>query len=74
MAAGGEGAPLVPMLDYSLFSGLANVSRVLLNLGGIANVSALPAGGGIEKVLAFDTGLGEYGGGCADAAAVQQAV
>lgn len=55
MAAGGEGAPLVPMLDYSLFSD-ASKNRVLLNLGGIANVSVLPAGRGQEKVLAFDTG------------------
>ncbi len=55
MAAGGEGAPLVPMLDYSLFSD-ARANRVLLNLGGIANVTALPAGASIDKVLAFDTG------------------
>jgi len=55
MAAGGQGAPLVPMLDYCMFRH-ATKSRLLLNLGGIANVTALPAGGGVEDVLAFDTG------------------
>jgi anhydro-N-acetylmuramic acid kinase len=55
LAAGGQGAPLVPMLDYALFRH-ATRSRVLINLGGIANVSALPAGGDITSVLAFDTG------------------
>ena len=55
MAAGGQGAPLVPMLDYCLFRH-ASKSRLLLNLGGIANVTALPAGCGVGDVLAFDTG------------------
>jgi anhydro-N-acetylmuramic acid kinase len=55
MAAGGQGAPLVPMLDYSMFRD-AKKSRVLLNLGGIANVTAIPAGSSIEQVMAFDTG------------------
>jgi anhydro-N-acetylmuramic acid kinase len=54
-AAGGEGAPLVPLADWWLFrSGLE--SRVLLNLGGIANVTHLPQGAGLDRVLAFDTG------------------
>ena len=57
LAAGGEGAPLVPMLDYCLFRS-AKVGRVLLNLGGIANVTAIPAGAGMEEVMAFDTGPG----------------
>jgi anhydro-N-acetylmuramic acid kinase len=55
MAAGGQGAPLVPMLDYTMFSD-AKKSRVLLNLGGIANLTALPAGAVIDNVMAFDTG------------------
>ncbi len=55
MAAGGQAAPLVPMLDFCLFRH-ATKNRVLLNLGGIANVSALPAGASVDDVLAFDTG------------------
>jgi len=54
-AAGGQGAPLVPMLDYCMFRD-AKRNRLLLNLGGIANVTALPAACGVEDVLAFDTG------------------
>ncbi|MGD0446487.1 MAG: anhydro-N-acetylmuramic acid kinase [Edaphobacter sp.] len=57
VAAGGQGAPLVPMLDYCLFRS-AKVSRVLLNLGGIANLTALPAECGLDGVMAFDTGPG----------------
>jgi len=55
LAAGGQGAPLVSMLDFCLFRH-ATKSRVLLNLGGIANVTALPAGCASSDVLAFDTG------------------
>jgi anhydro-N-acetylmuramic acid kinase len=55
MAAGGQGAPLVPMLDFCVFRH-ATKSRVLLNLGGIANVTVLPAGCGVGDVMAFDTG------------------
>ena len=55
VAAGGQGAPLVPMLDYCLF-GSKTRNRLLLNLGGIANVTAIPAGSGLDGVLAFDTG------------------
>ena len=55
LAAGGQGAPLVPMLDFTLFQH-ATKSRLLLNLGGIANVTALPAGRGAQDVLAFDIG------------------
>jgi anhydro-N-acetylmuramic acid kinase len=57
VAAGGQGAPLVPMLDYCMFRS-AKVSRVLLNLGGIGNLTAIPAGAGIDGVMAFDTGPG----------------
>jgi anhydro-N-acetylmuramic acid kinase len=57
LAAGGQGAPLVPMLDFWLFRS-ARVSRVLQNLGGIGNLTALPAGCGVDGVMAFDTGPG----------------
>ncbi len=55
LAAGGQGAPLVPMLDFCAFRHPTE-NRILLNLGGIANLTALPAGGTPEDVLAFDTG------------------
>src|SRR5882757_8244505 len=57
MAAGGQGAPLVPMLDYAVFRA-ARVSRVLQNLGGIGNLTAIPAGASADAVMAFDTGPG----------------
>jgi anhydro-N-acetylmuramic acid kinase len=55
LAAGGQGAPLVPMLDYVMFRS-EKVSRVLQNLGGIANMTSIPAGSSVEDVLAFDSG------------------
>ncbi len=57
MLAGGQGAPLVPLLDYVLFSD-AKRGRVLQNIGGIANLTAIPAGAGPEELIAFDTGPG----------------
>ena len=57
MAAGGQGAPLVSLLDYVLFAD-AKRGRVLQNIGGIANLTAIPAGAGPERVVAFDTGPG----------------
>jgi len=54
-AAGGQGAPLVPFADFVLFRS-PSVDRALVNLGGIANVTLLPAGGGAESLVAFDTG------------------
>lgn len=57
IAAGGEGAPLVPFADFVLLAA-PDEDRVILNLGGIANVTFLPAGGGLSDVLAFDTGPG----------------
>ncbi|WP_158941339.1 anhydro-N-acetylmuramic acid kinase [Granulicella sp. S190] len=55
LAAGGQGAPLVPILDYCMFRS-AKVSRVLLNLGGIGNMTAIPAESGLDGLIAFDTG------------------
>jgi anhydro-N-acetylmuramic acid kinase len=57
MAAGGKGAPLVPYLDYWLFRH-ARRGRVALNIGGIANITAIPPGARPDEVLAFDTGPG----------------
>lgn len=57
MAAGGEGAPLVPIADALLFSH-AERWRALQNLGGIGNVSVVPPGGDLASVRAFDTGPG----------------
>jgi anhydro-N-acetylmuramic acid kinase len=57
VAAGGQGAPLVPYADYALFHH-ATKTRAVQNIGGIANVTLLPAGGGLGEVEAFDTGPG----------------
>jgi anhydro-N-acetylmuramic acid kinase len=55
VATGGQGAPLVPYADYLLYRH-PRVGRVSLNLGGIANVTVIPAGAKPSDVLAFDTG------------------
>lgn len=57
MAAGGEGAPLVPYSEYILYR-KQDKSVALQNIGGISNVSVIPAGAGIQDVYAFDTGPG----------------
>jgi anhydro-N-acetylmuramic acid kinase len=57
MAAGGKGAPLVPFLDYTVFRD-ACVGRIVQNIGGIANLTAIPAGAAASDVIAFDTGPG----------------
>src|SRR5579862_5307300 len=55
IAAGGQGAPLVPFVDYLLFRHRSR-TRIALNLGGIGNVTIIPPGASAEKVVAFDTG------------------
>jgi anhydro-N-acetylmuramic acid kinase len=57
MLTGGQGAPLVPLLDYVLFASNKR-GRVLQNIGGIANLTAIPAGAGTDQIIAFDTGPG----------------
>jgi anhydro-N-acetylmuramic acid kinase len=57
VAAGGQGAPLVPWVDRLLFS-LPDRARALQNIGGIGNVTWVPPRGSAEASLAFDTGPG----------------
>jgi anhydro-N-acetylmuramic acid kinase len=55
IALGGQGAPLVPYVDYLLYRH-AKIGRVSLNLGGIANITVLPRAAKPRQVFAFDTG------------------
>jgi len=57
MAVGGKGAPLVPFLDFLLYRD-KRVGRIVQNIGGIANFTAIPAGATATQVSAFDTGPG----------------
>ena len=57
MAAGGEGAPLVPYADYVLLKH-KRLTRAVQNIGGIANVTFLPGGCMQDDIIAFDTGPG----------------
>ncbi len=57
MAAGGKGAPLVPFLDYALYRH-RRYGRIVQNLGGIANLTAIPPRALPQDVVAFDTGPG----------------
>lgn len=57
MARGGQGAPLVPYFDYVVFIDTRE-TRGCLNIGGVANLTMLPANAEIEDVYGFDTGPG----------------
>ena len=57
IAAGGKGAPLVPFFDF-LFHRHSRVGRIVQNIGGIANLTAIPAGASLRQIVAFDTGPG----------------
>jgi anhydro-N-acetylmuramic acid kinase len=57
IAASGKGAPLVPFLDFLLYRD-ERIGRIVQNIGGIANLTAIPAGASSAQVIAFDTGPG----------------
>lgn len=57
MAVGGQGAPLIPIFDYAFLSD-KTADTIVLNIGGIANITYLRAGGTKADVIAFDTGAG----------------
>lgn len=57
MAAGGEGAPLVPYADWALFTDQSK-PRIVQNIGGIGNLTFLPPSAELHEVIAFDTGPG----------------
>ncbi|MFC1726128.1 anhydro-N-acetylmuramic acid kinase [candidate division KSB1 bacterium] len=57
LALGGEGAPLIPYFDYTFFRS-DKENRVLLNIGGISNITVIPAGCDKDEIIAFDCGPG----------------
>ncbi|SEO56687.1 1,6-Anhydro-N-acetylmuramate kinase [Amphibacillus marinus] len=56
VAANGEGAPLVPFSEYVLYT--SDKTRILLNIGGISNLTLIPAAGSLDALIGFDTGPG----------------
>ena len=73
MAVGGQGAPLVPLLDYVLFAD-AKRTRVLQNIGGIGNLTAIPAGCGALRSDCFRHGSRQHGGRRPDGATFRKEV
>ncbi len=69
MANGGQGAPLVPLLDYVLFADPRR-GRVLQNIGGIANLTAIPAAAGSESRICLRHRPRQHGDRCACAEAL----
>ena len=57
MAQNGQGAPLIPYFDYLRFKS-QHLNRIILNIGGIANITVLKKGCNVDEVLAYDTGPG----------------
>lgn len=57
IACGGQGAPLIPYFDYLIFNS-DKLNRVILNIGGISNITILKKSGTVNDVLAYDTGPG----------------
>jgi anhydro-N-acetylmuramic acid kinase len=57
IAAGGQGAPIVPFTEYQLYRS-SEKDRLLVNIGGISNLTVIPKGGDLSSIIAFDTGPG----------------
>ncbi|MHB1335986.1 MAG: anhydro-N-acetylmuramic acid kinase [Candidatus Humimicrobiaceae bacterium] len=57
VAAEGEGAPLIPFFDYHVFKS-DKKNRIILNIGGISNITYIKAGSSMDEIVAFDTGPG----------------
>ena len=73
MAAGGKGAPLVPFLDYLLYRD-QRVGRIVQNIGGIANLTAIPAGAASDRGPGFRYRPGQHGDRRRHRSAVRQAI
>ena len=73
MAVGGKGAPLVPFLDYVLYRH-RRYGRIVQNLGGIGNLTAIPPRAQPEQLIAFDTGPGNMVIDAVHRASLRQAV